>query len=161
MKYCRQCGSQLNDEDKFCHKCGKACAEDMSAPIAAFSVNTPMIQQNNAFVIPDIPNPGPNEAELVVFCNSIYSGGNVTILNGTGNNVKIANGTKSVMKVAPGTMAIRYRVDRGPCLTLWAARKNDYSKSLVFHPGEIIIMQVNIGREINNTTFQSSMGYII
>ena len=23
MKYCRQCGFQLNDEDRFCPKCGK------------------------------------------------------------------------------------------------------------------------------------------
>lgn len=161
MKFCRSCGFQLNDSDKFCGKCGKP---DMvpTAPVAnAVFPNQQMPQQNAAFAFPDLPKPGPNEAMLIVFCYSVNPKGNVLIKNGTGQNVVIKNGEKQAMQVAPGNMALRYTIDRGPGLTLVAARKTDYSKSLIFHPGETIVMQVSIGREINHANFQSSLGLMI
>lgn len=162
MKFCRQCGCQLNDEDKFCCKCGKACDPIPSSPDGYSSVVGQQIpQQNPAFNYPNIPQPGPNEAMLVVVCNSINPKGNVLIKNGTGRDVIVKNGESSAMKVAVGNMTIRYVVDRGPGLTLVAARKTSYTKGLIFHPGETIMMQVRIGREINQAAFQSSLGGII
>ena len=165
MKYCRECGFQLNDEDKFCPKCGKpseAVAAAPGAPAApTVNMQMPQAQPNPAFSFPDLPHPGPNEAMLVVMCNSTNPKGNVLIKNGTGQNVVIKNGEKSAMSVAPGNMVIHYTIDRGPGLTLVAARKTDYKKMLIFHPGETIIMQVGIGREINHAVFQSSLGFVI
>ena len=159
MKFCRQCGFQLNDEDRFCPKCGKS-SETISPSNNQINLsNTPV--QNNIIDVIDVPQPGINEAVLVVACNSVYSSGKVTILNGNGQHITIKNGEKTAVKVAAGSMVISYRVDRGPCLTLFAARKNDYSKALFFHSGEIVLMQVNIGSEINSTTFQSSLGFNI
>ena len=159
MKFCRQCGFQLNDEDRFCPKCGKSSEIISPSNNQINLMNTPVL--NNAIGVLDVPQPGVNEAILVVVCNSVYQSGKVIILNGNGKHITINNGEKTAVKVTVGNMVISYRVDRGPCLTLFAARKSDYSKALFFHSGEIILMQVNIGSEINSATFQSSLGFSI
>lgn len=162
MKFCGKCGSQLADDDIFCTKCGKPCDTNVPANnVPGAGVIQNQVPQNTPLIIAGVPQPGPGEAMLVVTCNSINPKGCVTILNGKGQNVVIPNGGQNAMKVAVGNMVIRYQVDRGPGLTMFAARKNEYSKSLFFHSGETIIMQVNIGREINNTNFQSSLGFVI
>lgn len=162
MKFCRQCGFQLNDSDKFCAKCGAPSEPINSSPVQNQSViGQTQATPSSDFTYFEVPQPKQNEALLVITCNSVYSKGSVSVRNFNAQGITTTNGEKNIISVRPGAMTISYIIDRGPCLTLFAARAKSYSKSLFFHPGEVIVMQVSIGSEINSTSFQSSLGFQI
>lgn len=161
MKFCRECGFQLNDTDKFCAKCGTPTGVSPAAPAGYSQTAYQQMPQQNFASVYGVPQPGPNEALLVVTCNSVYSRGNVVIKSGSGQFYRTENGKTSAIKMPVGSVTIRYKIDRGPCLTLVAARSKEYTKTLIFHPGEIITLQVSIGSEVNQALFQSSTGLAI
>lgn len=189
MKFCWKCGTQLNDDDRFCRKCGAesvvpngASAAQSAAPVAQAPVSqAPIVsvvppssmatmqqqyldgpfQSATSFTVPQRPPQG--KALLFVTCNGSSSNPSVVILD---NNKVVPNrfakpGLNRQLIYHPGSILIKYRVDRGPGLTFVSARYTTYSKSLIFHPDEIITMQVDVGRNVTHIVFQSSQGYAI
>jgi len=185
MKFCWKCGTELNDDDRFCRKCGaesvvpnSAANAQPAAPVAPAApvVNvvpaSPMasmqqqyldgpFQSATSFTVPQKPPEG--KALLFVTCNGTSSNPSVVIMD---NNKITPNrfakpGLNRQLIYHPGSIVIKYRVDRGPGLTFVSARYTTYSKALIFHPGEIITMQVEVGRNVTHIVFQSSQGYAI
>lgn len=115
-------------------------------------------QPDIALVYPDLPKPGPDEALLVVVCRASNPNANVTVTTADNQQVTVNDGGKSTIKVNVGNNVIRYLVDKGTYVTVIASRRANYTKELDFHPGETIVMQVNIGKEHNRTVYQSSIG---
>ena len=115
-------------------------------------------QPDISLIYPDLPKPGPDEALLVVECKASNPNGSVTITTENNQQVTVKDGEKSVLKVNIGSNVIRYLVDKGTYVTVIASRRANYTKELDFHPGETIVMQVNIGKEHNRTLYQSSLG---
>ena len=161
MKYCRQCGFQLNDEDRFCPKCGKNSDPITETQGAMPAMPQPSPLVNAAFAYSDLPKPNANEALLVVLCNATNPKGNVAVFSKSSEKVLVRNRERGVMRMPVGNVNINYRADRGPGLTVVASRKTTYAKLLTFHPGEIIVMTVNIGRQMTHTKYQSSLGFVI
>ena len=161
MKFCRECGSQIDDADKFCGKCGAPTGVAPTPTGSPQPSYQQMPQQNSVYSTLGVPQPGPNEAILLVTCNSVNPRGCVAFRTNSGQNYRIDNNGRSAIKMPVGNMVLNYTIDRGPGLTLVAARSKKYSKMLTFHPGEVIIMQVRIGNEVNQALFQSSMGFAI
>lgn len=156
MKFCRQCGCQLLDEDRFCAKCGFPCEPVPGAAI-------PVAPSQTMPPIPGLPKAANDEALLVIYCNASNPRGSVELITGRDRsaNLKVRAGEKMPIKMPLGNVVITYLVDRGPGLTVVAARRSKYNKSLFFHPGETILMQVNVGRQVTHTICQSSQGYSI
>ena len=161
MKFCRQCGFQLNDEDRFCPKCGKNSEPIPDAPVAVPAMPQPSPLVNAAYAYSDLPKPAADEALLVVVCNATNPKGNVSVYGKNIEKVMVRNHERGVVKMPVGNISIIFRADRGPGFTFVAERKTTYTKLLTFHPGEIIVMTVNIGRQMTHANYQSSLGFVI
>lgn len=162
MKFCRQCGCQLFDEDRFCASCGTPCEPVPGAACAAPEA-APSNMPQNAPLLPGLPQAAPDEAILVIYCNASNPKGSVELFTGGRRdaNLKVRAGEQIPIKMPLGNVVITYLVDRGPGITVVAARRTKYNKSLFFHPGETILMQVNVGRQMTHTNCQSNQGYMI
>lgn len=158
--FCGKCGSFVPDEDLFCSKCGSKVNRSAASQPAGQPVAMPV--QQAAAQAPAIPGaPSAQEALLEVICTAQNPSASVTIKTLNLGNIRIGPGGSAPISVPIGPVTIYYHVDRGPALTWVSSRHADYQKSLQFHPGERIVMQVNVGRNRTHTYFQSSQGYII
>lgn len=159
--FCGKCGCHVPDDDLFCSHCGarvnKVTHQQPSAAQPAASVPAAA-----APVQASIPGAASlEEALLEVICISANPSASITIKSVNLGNIKVKPGEDYPIRVPIGVVNLQFHVDRGPGLTWVAPRHTNYQKSLVFHPGERIIMQVNIGRNMTKTIFQSSLGYVI
>lgn len=152
--FCGKCGAHVPDDFLFCSVCG--------AKIAKVTHQQPSVPQNMSPVQSSIPGaPSLNEALLEIICIAANPSASVTIKSSNLGNIKIRPGENCPVNVPIGAITLLYHVDRGPGLTWVAPRHTNYQKTLLFHPGERIIMQVNVGRNMTRTFFQSSLGYVI
>ena len=153
--FCGKCGAHVPDDDLFCSNCG-ARVNKVTGPHPGIPA------QPQAPVQTGIPGAAsPDEALLEIVCIAPNPSASVTIKSANLGNIKVRPGENYPIRVPIGAVTLQFHVDRGPGLTWVAPRHADYQKSLLFHPGERIIMQVNVGRNMTRTFFQSSMGYVI
>lgn len=178
MKFCWKCGAQLNDADAFCNKCGAKAVMPDSPEYLDFPVTTvptyeqpPVIQQQapfqeqflsaTSFTTPQQPPEGM--ALLFVTCNGTSSNPSIMFFNGRKviPDSYAKPGVNRQLLYEPGSYVLKYQVDRGPGLTVVSARMTTYTKAIIFHPNEIVSMNVVVGRNVTHISFTSNQGYAI
>ncbi len=152
MPFCPNCGNKINDKDKFCYQCGKDLRINTDGSTTPIRYTT----QNSG-------GPVDGKARLSVCCLASSASASVNVLpnDPSKKGTIIKAGQTGIIEYEPGDYVITYVVDRGPGLTFVASRITRYQKRLTFHPGETITMDANVGRQMTQVNYQSSLGFQI